>query len=145
MNTGKKLGIFVFILLLLGFSQSMRAQDFTPQTGAWVINEEANGEPGRGFQIEVQNDILVLYFYGYEAAGDSAFWLATGAFQPGSNEITADLGEYQGGMGVWRPDAECDPSPFARSGNDQIYRADQRRDMPAGRGMQGNQCIQFWL
>ena len=69
MNTGNKLGICVFILLLLGFSQSMRAQDFTPQTGTWVINEEANGEPGRGFQIEVQNDILVLYFYGYEPGG----------------------------------------------------------------------------
>jgi hypothetical protein len=103
MNTGKKLGTFVCILLLLGFSQSMRAQDFTPQTGAWVINEEANGEPGRGIQIEVQNDILVLYFYGYEPGGDSAFWLATGAFQPGSNEITADLGEYQGGMGFGDP------------------------------------------
>ena len=59
MNTGKKLGICVFILLLLGFSQSMRAQDFTPQTGTWVINEEANGEPGRGFQIEVQNDMAM--------------------------------------------------------------------------------------
>ncbi len=103
MNTGKKLGTFVCILLLLGFSQSMRAQDFTPQTGAWVINEEANGEPGRGFQIEVQNDILVLSFSGYEAAGDSAFWVATGAFQPGSNEITADLGEYQGGMAFGDP------------------------------------------
>jgi len=103
MNTAKKLGIFVLIFSLFGFSQSMRAQDITPQTGTWAINEEVNGEPGRGFQIEVQNDILVLYFYGYEPMGESAFWLATGKFQPGSNEITADLGEYQGGMAFGDP------------------------------------------
>ena len=84
----------------------MRAQDFTPQTGTWVINDsEANGElldadcPDRS----AKSFILVLYFYGYETAGDSAFWLAAGAFQPGSNEITADLGEYQGGMGFGDP------------------------------------------
>jgi hypothetical protein len=98
MNTGKTLSVSILIFLLLGFSQSMRAEDITPQIGTWVINEEANGAPGRGFQIEFQNDVLVLYFYGYEPTGKSAFWLATGKFQPGSNEITADLGEYQGGM-----------------------------------------------
>ena len=103
MHKGKKLSIIVFILSLLGFSQSMLAQDISPQTGTWAIDEEINGKPGRGFQIEVQNDILVLYFYGYEKTGESTYWLAAGKLASGSNELTADLGAYEGGMAFGDP------------------------------------------
>jgi hypothetical protein len=86
------------ILSLLSFSPLVMAQAISPQVGTWTINQENSGKPGRGFQIEVQNDILVLYFYGYEPTGDSIYWLATGRLPAGSNELTVDLGEYEGGM-----------------------------------------------
>lgn len=79
------------------------AMDFTPQVGTWAIDEEVNGEPGRGFQIDVQNDVLVLYFYGYEPTGESTYWLAAGKFAKGSNELTMDLGAYEGGMAFGDP------------------------------------------
>lgn len=103
MYTGIKSGVFVLALSLLGFSQSMFALDISPHIGTWAIDEEVNGKPGRGFQIDVQNDILVLYFYGYEETGESTFWLAAGKIPVGSNEVTADLGAYEGGMAFGDP------------------------------------------
>lgn len=103
MRKGKKLGIFVFIMSLLGISQAMVAQDISPQVGTWIIDEENNGKPGRGFQIDVQNDILVLYFYGYNEVGKPMWWLATEKLRSGSNQIRAALEEYQDGMAFGDP------------------------------------------
>jgi len=90
--------IFLAIMLCLSASGPALALDVTPQSGLWSIDAENNGQPGRGFQIEVQNDILVLTFYGYDGVGAPKWWLAVGSFQPGSNQLTMELGEYEGGM-----------------------------------------------
>lgn len=91
------------LLVLLGLVPALRAQEFSPHAGTWAILEEVNGKPGRGFQIDVQNDILVLYFYGYETNGASTYWLAAGRIPAGSNQLTADLGAYEGGMAFGDP------------------------------------------
>lgn len=104
MNTRNKLGIIILIFSSLGFSQpTLAVKTVSPQIGTWAIDEEVNGKPGRGFQIDVQNDVLVLYFYGYEQTGESTYWLAAGRIPDGSDELSADLGEYEGGMAFGDP------------------------------------------
>lgn len=58
--------------LCLGYSGVASA--FTPANGLWGINAELNGSPGRGFQIEVENETVVLTYYGYRPDGSSAFF-----------------------------------------------------------------------
>lgn len=98
MNIMKPLGLAACMLPLAGIASLAQAVDFTPQVGTWAIDQENNGKPGRGFQMDVQNDVLVLYFYGYEKTGESTYWLAAGKLNPGFNEVTMDLGTYEDGM-----------------------------------------------
>jgi hypothetical protein len=104
MVNAKTLCSAVFVGTLSVLSPLAFAQDsVSPQVGTWVIDEEVTGKPGRGFQIDVQNDTLLLYFYGYEETGEGTFWLAAGKLAPGSSELTADLGAYEGGMAFGDP------------------------------------------
>ncbi len=103
MNKAKIFALPALVISMIGVAQATLAQTFSPQSGTWAIDEENNGKPGRGFQIDVQNDILVLYFYGYEQTGESTYWLAAGRIPAGSNQLTADLGEYEGGMAFGDP------------------------------------------
>ena len=45
------------------------AAAFTPAGGLWGFTNELNGQPGRGFQLTVENDVLVYYYYGYDSDG----------------------------------------------------------------------------
>ncbi len=103
MRKGSVAGIAVLLLSLLVPSPSLAVKTEGPQIGTWAIDAEVDGKPGRGFQIDVQNDILVLYFYGYEQTGRSTFWLAAGRLVDGSDELTAELDEYAGGMAFGDP------------------------------------------
>jgi hypothetical protein len=91
------------VLLFLSMANSAVAQDITPQSGIWGIDAENNGKPGRGFQLDAQNNILSLTFYGYQPSGSATWYLAAGAFVAGSNQITMDLGVYGGGMAFGDP------------------------------------------
>jgi len=77
--------------------------DISPMVGQWDIDEESNGKPGRGFQIDVQNDVIVLAFYGYEVSGSSTFYIAAGAFAQGSNEVTMPLNQFENGTAFGQP------------------------------------------
>jgi hypothetical protein len=66
-----------------------------PANGLWVIDAENNGQSGRGFQIEQNAGVLVLTYYGYDAAGQETWYLASGAMS--GNSFTAALTEYGGG------------------------------------------------
>jgi hypothetical protein len=68
---------------------------FMPQTGTWVVSSELNGKPGRGMNIDVQNDTLVLQMYAYEANGSPTFYTAVGRLV--NNATTAPLTSYSGG------------------------------------------------
>lgn len=81
---------------MAGFS--LTAWAFTPAAGLWSIDSENNGQPGRGFQVEVENDTMVLSYYGYRADGSSVFYLASGAYA--NNQFNAQLMEYQGGVPI---------------------------------------------
>jgi len=104
MRNRRTLSVAVLIVTLLAFPPELLAtKTIAPQIGTWAIDEEVDGKPGRGFQMDVQNDVLVLYFYGYEPTGRSSFWLAAGRLAAGSDVLTADLGEYAGGMAFGDP------------------------------------------
>jgi hypothetical protein len=90
-----------------------------PAGGLWAINAEVNGQPGRGFQLEVENGVMIFTYYGYRGDGTSVFYLAagpvvsgyTGALQTVS--FSAPLQEYQNGkvLGQATKSAESLSSP----------------------------------
>jgi hypothetical protein len=72
-------------------------QGVVPKAGLWVIDSEA-GSPGRGFQIEVQRDLLMMVVNGYETSGAATFHVAGGSYA--SNRFAGDLFRYAGGVAV---------------------------------------------
>lgn len=91
-------------VIFLFFGLSNAAWAFMPAGGLWVIDAENNGQGGRGFQIEVENEIMVLTYYGYRADGSSIFYLAAGPIV--GNGFSGALEEYQNGKALgttWKP------------------------------------------
>jgi hypothetical protein len=82
-------------LIALGALVCGAAHAFAPQAGSWVIPSEINGQPGRGFVIDVQNGLFGLQMYAYESSGQPTFYLAVG--QLVNNAITTPLHRYVGG------------------------------------------------
>lgn len=74
---------------------------FMPQPGTWIISGELNGEPGRGFAMDVQGETLVVQVFAYEASGHPTFYTASGAVN--NNIFTAKLGRYSGGRYLGGP------------------------------------------
>ncbi len=72
------------------------ASAFMPQTGTWIVTSENNGQPGRGFGLDVQNATLVMQMYGYEANGAPTFYLSAGPIA--NNSYTGQLHQYVGGQ-----------------------------------------------
>lgn len=68
---------------------------FMPQSGAWSINSESNGKPGRGLVIDAQNGIVAVQMYAYEPNGQPTFFLGVGELK--NNIVTVTLNRYSGG------------------------------------------------
>lgn len=80
---------------------SSSAWAFMPASGNWQIDAETTGAPGRGFQIEVQNEIAFFTYFGYRADGSSLFYYAAGKIV--NNVFSADLLDIQGGTVLGAP------------------------------------------
>jgi hypothetical protein len=91
---GKKMKPVLKVICLL-FGLSTTAWAFMPAGGLWIVDAENNGQAGRGFQIEVENEVMVLTYYGYRADGSSVFYLASGPIV--GNSFSGALTEYQNG------------------------------------------------
>jgi hypothetical protein len=63
-------------LVCSGFSHA----GFLPQNGAWMIDSELDGKPGRGFTLDTQGNITAITFYGYETYGEPTFYVGAAAF-----------------------------------------------------------------
>lgn len=61
-----------------------------------MIDSEATGRSGRGFQLDLQNSTLVFTLYGYHSDGAPTFYL--GAGEVTNNKFEANLDEYAGGI-----------------------------------------------
>jgi len=62
----------------------------------WVVSDELDGNPGRGFNLDVQGDTLVLSFYGYLSNGTAQWYLASGTVK--DDKFTSSFATYEGGM-----------------------------------------------
>ncbi len=72
-----------------------------PQDGLWAIDDEKNGQNGRGFQVETRNGVTVVTYFGYLADGHDHWYLATGPLINGS--VTAELTQYRDGTALGAP------------------------------------------
>ncbi len=89
--------VLAFLLLLISSS----AWAFMPASGMWGVDSEDNGLPGRGFQVEAENGIVVFTYYGYRANGSSVFYYAAGPII--NNTFTASLLDLHGGTSLGGP------------------------------------------
>lgn len=84
--------------LALSLAATLPAHAFQPESGLWVVSEEVDGKPGRGFNLDVQGDTLVLSFYGYLQNGAAQWYLASGPVQ--NNQFNGSLEKYEGGKAL---------------------------------------------
>ncbi|CAG9932533.1 hypothetical protein [Candidatus Nitrotoga arctica] len=82
--------------LMLVASSSVFA--FMPAAGMWGVDSEDNGLPGRGFQIEAENEIMVFTYFGYRPDGSGTFHYASGPII--NNTFTSALLNTQGGTSM---------------------------------------------
>lgn len=71
------------------------AQAFVPQAGTWVVTSENNGQPGRGFGLDVQDTTLVMQMYAYDSSGYPTFYLTAGRYA--NERYTGVLNKYRNG------------------------------------------------
>ena len=71
---------------------------FMPTTGMWGVDSENNGLPGRGFQIEAENGIMIFTYFGYRPDGSGTFHVASGPII--NNTFTSALLNTQGGTSM---------------------------------------------
>ena len=68
-----------------------------PQPGLWVIDNEVNGKPGRGLQIDRQDsETIVVSYFGYKNDGSAVFYQSVGKVSSDS-VFNSDLVEYKNG------------------------------------------------
>lgn len=99
------------LVWLAAFCASGVASAFTPVGGLWGFTEELNGKPGRGFQLVVENDVLVFYYYGYDGDGRSNYLFASGPLT--ANTFSGQLLSCKGGTVIGSPyrQASCVNGP----------------------------------
>lgn len=83
----------------------------SPQAGLWGINDEMTGAPGRGFQVDVQGDVLVFTYYGYRDSGQPTFYLASGPLAEGNFQAPLEQFAFGTSLGGAYQPAESVGSP----------------------------------
>lgn len=79
-------------------AQSTPAGEAEPEPGMWAFDDELDGRPGRGLQIDTQEGrAMVVSYVGYRANGSSLFLQASGARPAGSGAFTGTLQEFRNG------------------------------------------------
>ncbi|QNP47297.1 hypothetical protein [Diaphorobacter aerolatus] len=78
------------------------AREFTPQAGLWMIPSENNGQPGRGFSLDVQGHTAFLQVFNYEQSGAGTFHTAVGQLDDAAS-MTVPLLRFKGGRYLGGP------------------------------------------
>jgi hypothetical protein len=79
-------------VLLFAIAGSTAA--FQPRSGVWVNLNES----GSGYTIEIQEGVLVITIYSYQAAGAPQWYLAAGPMTNDQHNFTGTLDKYVGGQ-----------------------------------------------
>ena len=79
----------------------------TPSDGLWSLDEGNPGDSGRGFQLELRNNVMVFTYYGYNADGKAQWYLAAGNFADGS--FSGPMWRYEGGTYLGGPYRAASP------------------------------------
>jgi hypothetical protein len=82
------------LILLIGLAMSASALAFQPRTGLWWNP----GESGSGYNIEIQNGVLVVTVFSYKGNGDSEWYLASGALTNSGHTFSGTLDKYRNGQ-----------------------------------------------
>jgi hypothetical protein len=80
------------VIVTLAFA--MAANAFTPRTGHWY---NAN-ESGSGYNIDIQDGVLVVTIFSYKTNGDSEWYIASGPMSGGQTAFTGTLLAVRGGQ-----------------------------------------------
>ena len=75
---------------------SCSATAFQPRTGHWWNPSES----GRGFNIDIQNGVMVMTMYSYDSAGDAQWYIASGPMTGQQHAFSATLDKFAGGQCV---------------------------------------------
>ena len=100
----KATGEYVRLLNVAYNSFLASQQGATPSDGLWSIDEGKPGDNGRGFQLELRNNVMVLTYFGYNADGKAQWYLAAGNFA--NESFSAPMERFEGGTylgGPYRP------------------------------------------
>ncbi|MBF5005189.1 hypothetical protein [Diaphorobacter caeni] len=81
---------------------ALAAREFTPQSGLWMIPSENNGQPGRGFSLDVQGNTAFLQVFNYEKSGAATFHTAVGQLDAAAS-MTVPLLRFKGGRYLGGP------------------------------------------
>ena len=81
---------------------AVAAREFTPQAGLWMIPSENNGQPGRGFSLDVQGNTAFLQVFNYEKSGAATFHTAVGQLDDAAT-MTVPLLRFKGGRSFGGP------------------------------------------
>jgi hypothetical protein len=83
--------LIAVILCLLWVSTAFA---FQPRSGTWANLQES----GRAFNIDIQDGLMIMIVYAYQAGGAPQWYLASGAMTNGGHSFTGTLDKYQGGQ-----------------------------------------------
>lgn len=111
-----------FVLIVFGALLSARAAAFQPRTGQWWNPNES----GRGFNIDIQNGVMVMTMYTYDASGNAQWYLAAGPMTNGQRTFSATMDRYVGGQCVM-----CSYQPAVLVGNDGLVTVNFSDEMHA--------------
>jgi len=82
------------IILAMYLAWASAASAFQPRTGFWWNPAES----GRGFNMDIQDGVLVVTVYAYQAGGAAQWYLASGVLTNAGRGFTGTLDRYQGGQ-----------------------------------------------
>lgn len=77
----------------------------TPSSGTWIVEDELQGKPGRGFAIDVQNGVALALAFNYLPNGAPTFHMGSANYQ--GIETSIALNQYAGGRWLGGPVANA--------------------------------------
>jgi hypothetical protein len=83
---------------------------FQPRTGHW---NNIQNESGRGFNIDIQDGVMVLTMYAYDQNGNAQWYIASGNMTNGQRNFSGTLEKFVNGQCL-----QCGPQTPQAAGND---------------------------